>query len=106
MRSSPVSEDLLARARNPNLERIDRQERENSYWLAIMEDAQTDPDRLDRHRKRRAVYTSMTPDQLQRLARQYLAPDKTLVVKVVSDKLDKPVQAAALPGGETKAARP
>jgi len=106
LRSEPVSDDLLARARNPNLERIDRQERENPYWLAIMEDAQTDPDRLERHRKRRAVYTSITPAELQQLARQYLSPDKTLIVKVVSDKLGKPVQAAAAAPTEIKAARP
>jgi len=106
LRSAPVSDDLLARARNPNLERIDKQERENLYWLAIMENAQTDPDRLERHRKRKAVYTSITPEQLQQLARQYLSPDKTLVVKVVSDKLGTPVQAAGVSSGKTKAARP
>jgi zinc protease len=106
LQSKPISDDLLARARNPALERIDRSERENSYWLAIMSDAQTDPDRLDRHRKRRAAYASVTPEELGRLARQYLSPDKTLVMKVVSDKLGKPVQAASIAGDRTPAAQP
>jgi len=106
LRSAPVSDDLLTRARNPNLERIDRQERENPYWLAIMEDAQTNPERLERHRKRKAVYASITPEELQRLAREYLTPDKTLVVKVVSDKLEAPVEAAEASSGKSKAARP
>jgi zinc protease len=105
LRSAPVSDDLLARARNPALERIDRQQRENSYWLALAAEAQTDPERLDRHRKRKAAYTAMTPADLQQLARQYLPADKTLVVKVLSDKLGKPVQAAALSDGKTEAAR-
>ncbi|HJR82786.1 MAG TPA: insulinase family protein [Sphingomicrobium sp.] len=106
LQSAPVSDDLLARARNPVLERIDRQERENGYWLALADEAQTDPDRLERHRKRKAAYTSITPEELQRLARQYLSADKTLIVKVVSDKLGKPVQTAAAPGAKTKVARP
>jgi zinc protease len=96
LQSEPVSDDLLARARNPALERIDRQERENAYWLALSDEAQTDPERLDRHRKRKAVYSAVSPKDLQQLARQYLPADKTLVVKVISDKLGKPVQAAAV----------
>jgi zinc protease len=106
LRSTPVSDDVLSRARNPALERIDRQERENPYWLAIIDEAQTDPDRLARHRKRKAIYAATTPEDLQMLARQYLSPDKTLVVKVVSDKLDKPVQEAAAASGKAQAGRP
>jgi zinc protease len=98
LQAEPVSDDLLARARNPALERIDRQERENAYWLALTDEAQSDPERLERHRKRKAVYEAVKPKDLQQLARQYLPADKTLVVKVVSDKLVKPVQAAAVSG--------
>jgi len=105
LRSKPVSDDLLTRARNPALERINRSERDNNYWLGIASEAQTDPDQLERHRKRRAVYSSVTPEELRQLARQYLSPDKTLVVKVVSDKLGKPVQAAAVAVDETAAAQ-
>jgi zinc protease len=97
---------LLARARNPALERIDRQERENAYWLAIIDEAQTDPKNLERHRERKSVYAGVTPKDLQQLARQYLSADKTLVVRVVSDKLGKPVQAAAVAGGKAQSARP
>ena len=105
LRSKPVSDDLLTRARNPALERINRSERDNNYWLGIASEAQTDPDQLERHRKRRAVYSSVTPEELRQLARQYLSPDKTLVVKVVSDKLGKPGQAAAELVDETAAAQ-
>jgi zinc protease len=106
LQSEPVSDDLLARARNPALQRIDRQERENAYWLALTDEAQTDPERLDRHRKRKATYEAVTPKELQQLARHYLPADKTLVVKVVSDKLGKPVQAAAATSDKNETARP
>ena len=106
LKSAPVGDDLLARARNPVMERIDRQERENSYWLGLADEAQTDPSRLELHRKRRAAYAAITPAELQRLAKEYLASDKTLVVKVVSDKLGKPVRTANAPGGQSPAGRP
>ena len=106
LRSAPVGDDLLARARNPIMERMDRQERENAYWLGLVDEAQSDPERLERHRKRRSAYASITPAELQRLAKQYLSSDQTLVVKVISDKLGRPVRTAAAPGGKTPAARP
>jgi zinc protease len=106
LRSAPVGDDLLARARNPIMERMDRQERENASWLGLVDEAQTDPERLERHRKRSSAYASITPAELQRLAKQYLSSAQTLVVKVISDKLGKPVRTAAAPGGKTPAARP
>jgi zinc protease len=106
LRSTPVSDDLLSRARNPAVQRIDRSERENGYWLGIASEAQTDPEKLERHRKRKAVYASVTPEQLQQLARQYLSPEKRLVVKVVSDKLRRPVRAVDTPADKATAAQP
>jgi hypothetical protein len=61
---------------------------------------------LNRHRKRKATYEAVTPKELQQLARRYLPADKTLVVKVVSDKLGKPVQAAAATRDKNETARP
>ena len=83
--AKPVDADLLARARNPNLERIDRQQRENSYWLELVDEAQSRADRLERHRLRKQIYLSMTAADIQALAKQYLAPDKMLAVRVISD---------------------
>ena len=88
LRDAPVSDDLLARARNPNLERIDRQDRENGYWLVRVGEAQTDAVRLDRHRRRKAAYLAVTPSDIQKLAREYLAADRRLAVRVISDKLE------------------
>jgi zinc protease len=85
--AEPVDADLLTRARNPNLERIDRQQRENSYWLELVDEAQSRTDRLERHRLRKQIYQSMTAADIQALAKQYLAPEKMLAVRVVSDSL-------------------
>ena len=87
LRDKPIEADLLARARNPNLERIDRQQRENGYWLDLVDEAQGNPDRLQRHRLRKDFYRTMTADYVQTLARRYLAPEKMLAVHIVSDRV-------------------
>ena len=48
LRSTPVSADLLARARNPMVERAERSLRENGAWIGLVARAQSDPSRLDR----------------------------------------------------------
>ena len=53
LRDQPISADLLARARNPQLQAVDRALRENSFWLGALAEAQSKPDRLDRIRQRR-----------------------------------------------------
>ena len=45
LRDKPISADLLARARNPILERADRALRENGAWLGSVARAQSDPSR-------------------------------------------------------------
>lgn len=91
LRERPIGADLLARALNPNLERVDRQQRENGYWLSLVGEAQSDGERLERHRKRKAIYRSLTPVELQQLAQKYLRPESQLSVRIVSDKLQKTV---------------
>ena len=100
LREKPIDPDLLARARNPNLERVDRQQRENVYWLSLVDAAQEKPDRLERHRLRKGIYQGMTTGDLQELARKYLAPEKMLAVHIVSDSVEAvaaSAQAAHLP---------
>jgi zinc protease len=100
LRDKPIGADLLTRARNPNLERIDLQQRENGYWLGLVDEAQGDPTRLDRHRLRKQIYLAVTPAEIQALARQYLSPDKMLAVRIVSDSVataSAPPKATQLP---------
>jgi zinc protease len=87
LRDKPVDADLLARARNPELEKIDHQQRDNGYWLAALSRAQSEPGRLDRIRKRKAILQSITAADLQKLAREYLRPESRQVARIVSTQV-------------------
>jgi zinc protease len=86
MRAKPVSDDLLSRARNPLIERIERQQRENAYWLGLVDEAQTDPEDLARHGQRKAAYLAVTAEELRKLARQYLLPGNGLRIHVLPEE--------------------
>lgn len=83
LRNKPVTADLLARARNPVLERLTKRLRENGTWLNVAEDAQTEPRFLDRFRVERALHEQVTPARLQALARRYLVPGKALTIRAI-----------------------
>ena len=81
--AKPVSDDDLARVRNPIFERISRDDRENGYWLGVIDEAQTDSYRLAVHRQRRDLAAAVTPEDLRSLARQYLVAGKELHFRVL-----------------------
>ncbi|MEO6359525.1 MAG: insulinase family protein [Sphingomicrobium sp.] len=87
LRERPVDADLLARARAPEIEALDRSRRENGFWLGALAKAQSKPDRLDRIRQQKAVIQSIAPVELQALARTYLAPERLQQARIVSRKL-------------------
>lgn len=87
LRDKPVSDDILARARNPELEKADHAMRDNGYWLSALSKAQSEPDRLDRIREKKRLLQSITAADIQKLAQKYLRPDRVQHVKIVSDKL-------------------
>ncbi len=84
MRDTPVSEDVLLRARKPILEAIEKSERENGAWLGLVSVAQSRPERLDRRRKRLALVSAVTPADLQAAAQQYLTDKALLEVRIVA----------------------
>jgi len=87
LRDKPVSADVLARARNPELEKADNALHDNGYWLASLEKAQSEPARLDRIRQHKKLIQSITPAELQKLAQKYLQPAQVQQVRIVSSKL-------------------
>ncbi|MEO8141128.1 MAG: insulinase family protein [Sphingomicrobium sp.] len=87
LRSTPVSADLLARARQPMIEAATKSLRQNAYWLGYVDEAQTEPERLDRARTRDSIIRSITAADLQKLATTYLRDDKLQRVRIVSDKI-------------------
>ncbi len=87
MADGGVTDDELQRARQPILENIEEARENNGAWLAVIDTAQTQPDRLDRFRTAEAVYRGLEVDDLTRLAAEYLVADKALRIRIVSDKL-------------------
>ncbi|MEO5772834.1 MAG: insulinase family protein [Sphingomicrobium sp.] len=87
LREKPIDADLLARARAPSLEGIDRSRRENGFWLGVLAKAQSDPARLDRVRRQKALVQAITPAELQALAQAYLTPARLQQARIVSNKL-------------------
>jgi zinc protease len=87
LRGKPVTPDLLARAKNPELDKADRMMRDNGYWLATLAKAQSQPQRLDRIRKYKATLQSVSPGDIQKLAQKYLQPATLQKVRIVNSKL-------------------
>jgi zinc protease len=87
LRAKPITADLLARARNPEVDKADRMLRDNGYWLGSLQKAQSEPDRLDRIRQYKGLLQSVTAADIQKLAQKYLQPGKLQQVRIVSSKL-------------------
>ena len=87
LRNAPVSDDLIARARQPMLESVAKSLRQNSYWLSVLDEAQSRPERLDRIRQREAIIRALTAADLQALARQYLTEEQLQRIRISSEKL-------------------
>ncbi|HEY5712299.1 MAG TPA: insulinase family protein [Allosphingosinicella sp.] len=81
--AAPVDEELLARARNPMLERLDRGRRDNRGWLEVVAVAQGRPGDLDRIRQADTVLRSITAAELRETARRYLQPGAALKVRIL-----------------------
>ncbi len=84
MRDTPVSDDVLLRARKPIIEAIIKSERENGAWLGLANIAQSQPEKLDRRRKRMAILEAVTVADIQATARQYLGDDVELEIRIVN----------------------
>ena len=87
LRNKQIDKDTLERALNPELEKARRNLRENSYWLGALQVAQSEPERLDRVRKRMDILKSITPADIQKLAQTYLTADRMTRLRVTSQKL-------------------
>ncbi|GEO00456.1 peptidase M16 [Novosphingobium sediminis] len=92
LRAKPVDADILARARAPMRERIDSLLKTNAGWLALIDRAQSQPDRLDRFQKARERLDALTAADLQALAKRYLAPDQAVVALVLPEGAPAPAR--------------
>jgi len=88
MAAGGISEDELQRARQPILENLEESKERNGAWLAIVDEAQTDPERLDRWRTAPDVYASITVEDVVDAAGIWLRPDRSLKIRIVSSKAE------------------
>jgi zinc protease len=82
LRGTPVTADELDRARKPRIEAIQRARESNDYWLGQLSGAASDPRKLTAIREQITGLQRVTPADLQRVARQYLADDKAWTLSV------------------------
>ncbi|WP_348636141.1 M16 family metallopeptidase [Rhizobium leguminosarum] len=76
LRSHDVSEDELARAREPIIETLKHQRQSNEYWIEYLRGAQTDARRLERIRDSLSGYDKVTVEDIRAFAGTYFSPEK------------------------------
>jgi zinc protease len=81
--ASEISDDEFQRAIKPTLSSLDDVVKNNGYWIGVLECSQEDPAVLDAARNLKAEFTSITKQEIQVLARKYLAEGKATVISVV-----------------------
>jgi zinc protease len=84
--SKPVSPDELQRAVGPTLQRLARAQTGNMFWLSQLSGATSEPMRVDNLLSWGADLKSMTPANLQKLAKRYLKPNKTFSMVVAPER--------------------
>lgn len=90
LRDAAVDADLLLRARQPMLEAHDQALKSNRGWLALVDRAQTQPDRIERYRKAKERLLALTPDDVQAMARRYLDPSGAVEILVLPEGVEEP----------------
>jgi zinc protease len=88
----PVDPDVLSRARAPMRERLDNLLKTNSGWLALIERAQSQPDRVDRYLKARARLDALTGADLQGMVRRFLVGEKAVLVLALPEAAPAPAR--------------
>jgi zinc protease len=94
LRDTPISDDELLRARAPAVESLRRSQADNGYWVSQLAEAGRKPGTFDEIRSNVSDLESVTPADIQRLARQYLVPDKAWRQTITADN---PAAPAATP---------
>ena len=94
LRSAPIDDDVMLRARKPLLELYDNALKTNQGWLDLVSQAQSKPERIDRFLKGKAIVESLTGADVQAMAQRYLDPDQRLEIDIVP-------KAAAQSGGKS-----
>jgi zinc protease len=78
-----TTQDELERALKPTLKTLEKSRRDNAYWLGtVLSRCQEKPQILEYARQRDADYSSITVDEINALAKQYLIHDNTATITI------------------------
>ncbi|MEE4155112.1 MAG: insulinase family protein [Erythrobacter sp.] len=99
LRTAPIDEDSLERARRPLQEDYQNALKSLGGWLGLAARAQSEPERLERFLDYPDLLAATTPQDIQALARQYLASDDAVQFLVLPEAAQPP----ASPGADTGA---
>ncbi|MES2698923.1 MAG: insulinase family protein [Pseudomonadota bacterium] len=86
LRATPVSDDVLQRARAPLAESYENLLKSNGGWMGLVDRAQTQPDRLQRYVDGPRVLAELTPDDIREMALRYLDPAQRLEIVVLPEE--------------------
>lgn len=79
-----ITEDELERAKKPQVVQIEEMRRTNRYWMgSVLESSQERPERLDWARTFVEDYSSITVDEVNALASEFLTPKTQVTVTVI-----------------------
>ena len=87
MANTPIDEDTFIRAWTPIVEDLDSSLENNSYWLSVLGDAQTDASGLTRFRVREPAYRNMTAEEISALAKQVFGGSNEISAYILPAKM-------------------
>ncbi|MBU6377914.1 MAG: insulinase family protein [Gammaproteobacteria bacterium] len=83
VRAGRISVDEFDRARKPIIEGLKQRFENNGFWLEAVSQAQSQGDWLERTRKLRSDYESITLEEVKSLAAELFDPKRAIEVRVV-----------------------
>jgi zinc protease len=81
--ASPVDDDTLLRARRPLMESYDNALKTNAGWMNLVDRAQSEPERIERFARAKALLETLTAADVQAMAARYLKPEERLEIVVL-----------------------
>ena len=84
--AAPVDQDVFERARKPVLESYADWRKRNDTWIGVVSEAQSNPVRLDRFRNSESRFASITPDDVWKMAKQYLSEPAQFTFRAFPEK--------------------
>ncbi len=84
--AADIDPDVFDRAMKPTLENLETSLENNSLWMGVLSQAQTDPEPIARFRTRDDTYQNMTVDDLKPIAKQVFNPAKAVEIQILPEK--------------------